>query len=194
MNSDAMGFMDVIDMLREIKRETKLTQIELAEKLGSTQSTVGRWLAGSSEPTGKMRDNIKSLYSVTFNAQLIYKVPLMGFVGAGQAVYPIDSGAHEMVIAPEEARNTTVAVEIRGDSMMPWLEDGWLIYYSQQLPPGEMINRRCVAQLADGRLLVKTVMRGSQPGLWTLTSTNASTINDVAIEWVAPIDWIRPKY
>lgn len=120
-------------------------------------------------------------------------VPLMGYVGAGQAVYPIDDGGSEMVEAPPEASESTVAVRIRGDSMLPAFEDGWLLYYSRHLPPQEMINRRCVVQLADGRILVKTLRRGAVQDVWTLTSTNAADIEDVVVEWAAPIDWIRPR-
>ncbi|MEP9370482.1 XRE family transcriptional regulator [Mesorhizobium sp. KR1-2] len=120
-------------------------------------------------------------------------VPLMGYVGAGQAVYPIDDGGGEMAEAPPEASESTVAVRIKGDSMLPAFEDGWLLYYSRHLPPHEMINRRCVVQLADGRILVKTIRRGAAQDVWTLTSTNAADIEDVVVEWAAPIDWIRPR-
>ncbi len=77
--------------------------------------------------------------------------------------------------------------------MLPHYEDGDIIYYSRNLPPEEMRNRRCVVKLADGRMLVKTLRRGSTDDLWTLTSTNAADIEDVLVEWVAPIDWIKPR-
>lgn len=41
--------------------------------------------------------------------------------------------------------------------------------------------------------MVKTVRRGSQSGLYTLVSLNAPDIEDVALLWAAPIDWIKPR-
>lgn len=186
--------MQISSKLREIRRETGWSQEELALKLGSSQASINRWLSGKADPRGSMRDEIDALYNDVFKEQVIFKVPLIGIVGAGQAVYPINDGANDMVEAPENALDSTVAVEVRGESMLPWLEDGWLIYYSRHLPPEELVNRRAVVQLEDGRLLVKTIQHGSQSGLWSLSSTNAAPITDVAVRWAAPIDWIKPRY
>lgn len=186
--------MNYADKLREITLKLNLTQEDLADRLDSSQSSVNRWLANKGDPGGRAAGKINALFSEILEDTVISSVPLIGIVGAGQAVYAISDGADNMVDAPEDATPDTVAVRVSGDSMMPWLEDNWLIYYSEQLPPDGMVNRRCVAQLADGRLLVKTLLRGSQPGLWTLISTNAAPIEDVALRWVSPIDWIKPQY
>jgi len=119
-------------------------------------------------------------------------VQVVGIVGAGQYIEAIFNGV-DTVEAPPETDETTVAVIVRGDSMLPFLEDGSVIYYSKQLPPGEMVNRRCVVQLTDGRAMVKTLRVGSKPGRWILTSLNAGDLVDVEIEWAAKIDWIKPK-
>ena len=186
--------MTYADKLRKIVSLLDLTQEELADRLDSSQSSVNRWIAGKGDPGGRSAERINALYNEIIDGGVINQVPLIGIVGAGQAVYPINDGANDMVEAPENASKTTVAVKVTGDSMMPWLEDGWLIYYSKQLPPDEMVNRRCIIQLSDERLMVKTLLRGSQAGLWTLISTNAAPIEDVAVRWVAPIDWIKPQY
>lgn len=186
--------MDYADKLREILLKLNLTQEDLANQLDSSQSSINRYLAGKGYPGGRTAGKIDALFSKVVDEPAISSVPLIGIVGAGQAIYPINDGAKEMVDAPEDAKPTTVAVRVSGDNMMPWLEDNWLIYYSEHLPPDEMVNCRCIAQLADGRLLLKTLLRGSQPGLWTLISTNAAPIEDVALHWVSPIDWIKPQY
>lgn len=124
-------------------------------------------------------------------------VPLFGKVGAGQAIYPFDDDSPvDYVDAWSSAAPTnTVAVEVDGESMLPAYESGDLIYYSTHKLPHEMINRRCVAKLADGRLLVKILRRGSDDGLWTLQSINATTadIEDIVVEWVAKIDCVIPR-
>lgn len=120
-------------------------------------------------------------------------VKLAGYIGAGQAVEAIDTGGQEDVEAPASSPMSTVAARVKGESMLPLLRDGWTIYWSRHLPPSEMLNRLAVCQLADGRILVKTIRNGSAPGFYTLTSFNAEDIEDVVVDWAAPIDWIKPR-
>jgi phage repressor protein C with HTH and peptisase S24 domain len=84
-------------------------------------------------------------------------------------------------------------VEVRGSSMFPLYEDGTILYYSKQLNPDSMIGKRCIVRLEDERMLVKNLRRGSERGLFTLASLNAPDIEDVAVQWAAPIDWIKPR-
>ncbi|MGV2073315.1 S24 family peptidase, partial [Agrobacterium vitis] len=93
------------------------------------------------------------------------------------------------------AHQNTVAVEVSGESMYPAYEEGTILFYSKTLPPADMVNRRAVVQLADGRIFVKTVRPGTTPTTWTLTSINAlyPDMIDQVVEWAAPIDWIKPR-
>lgn len=77
--------------------------------------------------------------------------------------------------------------------MLPVFHDTWLIYWSTLRPPSTMVNKLGVFQLADGRIMVKTLRAGSEPGLWTLTSFNAADVVDVILDWGAEIDWIKPR-
>lgn len=120
-------------------------------------------------------------------------VPKVGYVGAGQVVVPFEADESEYVDAPDDAPRGTVAVEVRGESMLPAFNDGDLLFYSKRLPPAEMLNKRAVVQLSDGRLLVKMVRRGKTPGYWNLGSLNSYDLEDQVIEWAAPIDWIKPR-
>lgn len=170
-------------------------QERVAAELGVGQSTVHRWAHGASEPRGQHRDAINALYIRVFSPddEPEKTVKLAGYVGAAQAVYQFDDGVADYVEAPPGANDMTEAVEVRGDSMLPLYETGTLLYYSKQLAPETMIGRRAVVLVADGRVLVKSVRRGSAPGLYTLVSLNAPDIEDVVLEWAAPIDWIKPR-
>lgn len=121
-------------------------------------------------------------------------VPLKGKVGAGAEVEAIDNGDVEIVEAPSRAPLETVAVRVTGDSMFPAYEDGTLLYYSRQMPPDAMINKRCIAELSDGRIFVKVLRQGSEPNTWTLQSLNPhiADIPNQFVRWAAPIDWIKP--
>ena len=61
-------------------------------------------------------------------------VPVVGYVGAGSEVFPIDDHAQgdglELVPHPAGMTNQDmVAARIRGDSMYPMMRDGWLVFY-----------------------------------------------------------------
>ncbi len=169
-------------------------QERLAAELGVSQSTVHRWTIGA-EPRGNFRDAIAALYERLFTEGLPPErtVKLAGYVGAAQTIYQFDEDGAGYVDAPPGASPAMQAVEVRGDSMLPLYQDGSLLYYSRQLPPEMMIGKQCVVRLEDERVLVKTLRRGSQSGLWTLVSLNAPDIEDVAVQWAAPIDWIKPR-
>ncbi|KAB2656294.1 helix-turn-helix domain-containing protein [Brucella tritici] len=185
-----------MDISRKVKAILTLkhwTQTKFGDAVGVSQSTVNRWLKGT-EPEGAHRDRINEIFLSEFPDEGETRtVPLIGRIGAGQAVYPLEDGGYDEVEAPLDAHPDTVAAEVIGDSMFPVFQDRWLIFWSRQLPPAELINKLCVVHLEDGRRLVKTLRVGSEPGLWTLSSFNASDIVDVPVTWAAPIDWIKPR-
>lgn len=182
-------------MVREILNQPGWKQERLAAELGVAQSSVHRWLMGA-EPRGNLRDAIKALHQETMGAGSSDEertVRLAGYVGAGQEVYQFDEDGAGYVDAPPGATSATEAVEVRGESMLPLYEDGTILYYSKQMSPDVMLGRRCIVRLEDERVLVKTLRRGSERGLWTLVSLNAPDIEDVGVQWAAPIDWIKPR-
>jgi len=79
--------------------------------------------------------------------------------------------------------------------MFPAYEEGTILYYSRLLPPSELVNKRAVVQLGDGRIFVKIVRPGADATTWTLTSINGQYADmvDQIVEWAAPIDWIKPR-
>lgn len=185
--------------IRQVRKDAEQTQEQFAARLSVSRGAVGNWELGK----GIKRENLVAIsaeFAVTVDwlATGVAKAPQgqvqkVGYVGAGQAIVPFEADESEWVDAPPEMEPGTVAVEVRGESMLPAYEDGFLLYYSKRLPPAEMLNKRCVVQLANGSMLVKTLRRGTTPGYWNLGSLNAYDIEDQVVEWAAPIDWIKPR-
>lgn len=92
---------------------------------------------------------------------------------------------------PGIAGPDTVAVQVRGDSMLPVYRDGDLIYYDVHQSPEELLGRDVVVELEDGRCMLKQLMAGSQAGFWTLLSHNAAPILDAKIVWAARVKWVQ---
>jgi transcriptional regulator with XRE-family HTH domain len=181
--------------------ETGWSKAELARRADIPYDSVNKYLAGKvDKPRG---DTLAALArALDVPALWLEKgidqesptrlVPLKGYIGAGGHIEALEQGPDE-VDAPADSHPDTVAAEIKGDSQLPVLQDGWIIYWSTQLPASSMINKLAIIQLSDGRIMVKTLRNGSAPGLWTLTSYNAADIVDVPVDWVAKIDWIKPR-
>jgi len=193
------GFWMLSRWLQEALEASGVSQSELSRRLTEAlgrsidRAAVNKMAKGTRAIAG---DELIAIQTITgMEAPSEIQVPLKGRVGAGQQVEAIDNGDIDTVPAPRDSKPGTVAVEVSGTSMFPALEDGYLLYYSKQLPAAEMVNRRAVVQLADGRIFVKIVRPGSTPDVWTLQSVNAlfEDMNDQVVEWAAPIDWIRPR-
>ena len=125
-------------------------------------------------------------------------VPIVGYVGAGQRVFAYDdmTTSDDSISKPPMTSGDLLAVEVRGDSMLPLAEEGWHIVYTAEATVDEaaVVNRVCVVQLdEDGSMLVKRVIRGSKPYHYHLLSMNAPAIEDVRLRWAAVVKAIVPR-
>lgn len=186
--------------IKQVRKEARLTQEQFAARLREvSRGAVGNWERG----LGIKRENLVLIADI-FGTSVDWlstgehrgaegrKVRLMGYVGAAQTVYHFDDQDADWVDAPPGRSEGIEAVEVRGDSMFPLFEDKTILYFSRQMPPDEMLGKRCIVKLADDRVLVKTLRRGDAPGFFTLASLNAPDIENVAVDWAAPIDWVKP--
>lgn len=99
------------------------------------------------------------------------------------------SAVQSSAISPN-ATPSTIALRVQGDSMLPHMKSGWVLYYSRhEQNPDDLIGQICVCALESGERMVKELQRGSKPGHYTLGSWNASPIEDVRLEWVAKVDF-----
>jgi transcriptional regulator with XRE-family HTH domain len=182
------------------------TQTEFGFLLGTTQATVARWEKGSAPKHEALTQlarlagvTIEDFLSAPMRSQDSNEIQIVGYVGAGAAIYPFDDMAHGdgfgTVERPPFVKGKAVSVEVRGDSLVPVAEDGWKLIYTgaQTILEDEVLNRLCVVHLVDGRTLVKRVIRGSEPQRYHLVSTNAPMIENAEVEWAAPVKAIIPS-
>jgi phage repressor protein C with HTH and peptisase S24 domain len=178
-----------VDAVRDIERsangDPKAVSLHMMLKLAPVLETSVAWLL-----EGKGPEDAKQAETGL--------VPVVGYVGAGRMghFYATDGGpVEDPVPDPLHGRYTLEAVRVRGDSMLPDIEDGSLIYYeaSRQLPTEEVLARKgaVICGLEDGKILVKRVVRGSQPGTFHLLSTNEEPLFDQRLAWACLIRFIE---
>ena len=129
---------------------------------------------------------------------------LIGSVGAGEVIAPFgDDSTFEAIDAPPGFPAGDVScVVVRGTSMVPAYRDGDLLFYQ---PAGGVdlaacLGHDCVLQLVPpeegftlGRMLIKTLRRGTAPGLFDLHSYNPAIdpMDDQPVAWAAPVRWVK---
>jgi phage repressor protein C with HTH and peptisase S24 domain len=119
-------------------------------------------------------------------------VPIVGRVGAdneGASFFASGQASPDFVPIPPGGSSRTVALDVVGHSMRPFVEDGGMLYFEDQKTPPtpDMRGHIVVVETEDGRVLVKRLARGSREGLWDLESLNGPTLSDVRLNWAAYI-------
>lgn len=178
--------------VEEARKSVGWTQTRLGEETGLSQVKLSNIKRGIRDLSA---DEARSISAATG-----FPLPeegeemnVLGYVGAGAEVFPIDDGdpMHKVVLPLPKG---SVGAIIRGDSMFPIFEDGDLVAYSgETVEPESALGTTCIVQVADGRMLIKTVRRGSEPGLYTLTSANAPDIEDVELDWAREFIMRMPR-
>ncbi len=131
------------------------------------------------------------------------ELPLWGYAGAGEIVHPFegdDPPPLELVEAPPGLKNGA-AVIVRGDSMLPRMQDGDVLFFElRESPPERFLNEECVLRLATagnapGPILVKRLTRGTRRNRFHLVSVNPAVpvMEDQPVAWAAAIQWIRRR-
>lgn len=126
------------------------------------------------------------------------RVPIAGNIGAGGVVVFEDIGEtidpDHSVLRPPGISGPLIALEVKGDSMLPKYKDGDILYIQRThdgvLP--DYIGEDCAVRLTTGETFVKQLTHGSRPGAFTLRSLNAADMVDVEVEWATPIVFIMP--
>lgn len=183
-----------VDWIRRgLEREGR-TQVGLAAALGVAHPQVTMLLQGKRRLKADEIDRVAAYLGSP--PPIGDPVPIVGYVRAGSeaVLYNEGQGPFDEAPMPPGGGPKTVAVRVQGESMSGRIENGDLVYYDDRHdPPTEaMLNKLCIVGLPDGRVLVKRLLRGSQPGLYHLLSMFGEPVTDTPVDWAARVIWIQP--
>jgi len=124
--------------LKEARKKLKLTQKELAEKIGVTRPAVTQWENDLYEPDNKTIALLAKILNVSTdylhgisnnNIIPLKRVPLIGYASCGVPTeYNYDTIDEFVPVANEIYIDGMYAVTAQGDSMSPKIEDGDILY------------------------------------------------------------------
>lgn len=190
-------------------------QADLARLINKTPAVVTNLFNGDRKLDAQEARRIAAWLGVEMSAVMgthadLSRVPLIGTVGAGGYVFPVD----DLPLIPrsvEEAERDyincefvdappgnypdgLVALRVSGDSQMPFMAPGTIVYYSLRFlggAPDECLGKMCVVQTRDGATMLKIVRRGLTHGRFDLMSYNLGCIEDVELAWCAQVVFIK---
>jgi SOS-response transcriptional repressor LexA len=183
--------------IHELRVAQGLTLPALARLARTNHQTVQRLEVGRMQLTDKWKTRLAPHLGVKpwqlsrdFHDDEVV-VPVVGYIGAGEAIFYFDDQAALDYVAPPgepEARGTS-AVRVEGRSMLPRYYEGDLLFFKKTAAgvPLDCIGRDCVIRTKDGRALVKRLYRGSAPGKYRLRSVNGEDMDDVELDWATRV-------
>lgn len=197
-----MNFGDTKSMRIRLKPALKrrgMNQADLANALNISAGYVSDISTGKKLPSIELLGQILQVLDADISeiVQSLPPVAVPGRAGAGDEVFLTDDyakgeGIYKVERPPQLPARGIVAVETQGASMEPAFFDGDLLFYSRCTNDGvplEAIGRRVVAETVDGRVWVKQLKTGTEPGLFHLVSLNQTGPNmlNTRVKWAAPI-------
>lgn len=189
--------MDMRRLVQAILDARGWNQAELGERLGVTQVTVSRWLAGA-DPRGQRRDQLRDLAMesgiiVERSTSESHSVRVMGHIGAGAHIEPDyehvpPDGLYEIEL-PFVTEEDMIGFQVEGQAMRPFYDDGDVVVVREQPRQSvtKLVGEEAAVCTTDGKRYIKHIVPGSKPGLFTLVSANADPIIDVGLRWASEI-------
>ncbi len=189
--------------IREWRVLREMSHEKLAEAVGTSRGQIYQLETGQRRLTeewmNRLAKPLRCEPSDLMSTSAPRMVQLVGYVGAGAQIFPYDDnmrggGIEEVDCPPSVEPSETVALRVVGESMMPFMPNGTIVYYTMRHEGGcdDYLNKLCVVQISEGATLLKILKKGYSKGLYNLMSYNADMIEDVKLEWCARIIFIKP--
>lgn len=190
--------------LKQARQNAGYTTQEAAERLGYDISVLRAHERGEAQGTGRgynvdQAEDYARAYRVPpewllygRNAPRWTRVKVVSHVGAGAEVIPLDEPFDE-IEPPPGASAEAFALIVRGESMAPAMGPGDILVCEWREDPSRFLGKTVVADLEDGRRLVKKLARGPTPRTFTLVGHDASMIEGVRLTRIAEILWHKPN-
>ncbi len=176
----------------------------LSLKAGLSESAVRDTLNRGTEPTVETFCAIASAAGVSpgwllhGDERFRIEIPLVGIASGGEGWTPFaeqSTSRPRDTVEFELGDHDVIAIEVRGDSMSPVYRDRDRLFCQRRAAnfAHNLIGQDCVLRTASGENYVKILAKGSRHGRFNLRSYNPvfKDIEDVALEWAAPIVWIK---
>lgn len=172
--------------LKRLMDDRELSNVELSEIIGVSESTVGKWLLEKSIPRMGAIEKLANYFHINksdlledrSNAKEIKldiqprKIPILGKIAAGTPILAVEN--HEDYFDTSEFINADFALEIQGDSMIgSRIYDGDIVFLKKQ---SYIENGQIGAFLIDGEATLKIFNKQADTVMLLSSNPNYSPI------------------
>lgn len=172
--------------LKRLMEDRGLSNVELSEIIGVSESTVGKWLLEKSIPRMGAIEKLASYFHINksdlledrSNAKEVKldiqprKIPILGKIAAGTPILAVEN--HEDYFDTSEFINADFALQIQGDSMIgSRIYDGDIVFLRKQ---SYIENGQIGAFLIDGEATLKIFNKQNNTVMLLSSNPNYSPI------------------
>lgn len=191
------------EWFKEKLRHVKISQRQLAKKMGLDPASVSYMLSGKRSMSMNEAQSLAGHLLVPVTEVMrqagidvlddVRKVPIAGYIGKEGSVTLLPNGTHDTVVAPADCPANTFALQMR---VVNSYRDGWLYFVTGvQQPPQGQLDKMCVVALKDGGLIITVIKRGYKRELYNLVlmhESEARVLENKEVAWAARVLWIQP--
>ena len=134
--------MMVGDIIKKLRKERKMTQAQLAKRLGLAPTAVSAWVRNDNRPLMDKLTTIADIFGVpiqTFfegddfkSSSTLPRVPLIGTICAGDGLLAQENIEEYIYYPFPHKRVPDFALRVKGDSMVgAGIEDGDIVYFKK---------------------------------------------------------------
>lgn len=185
--------------LKEARMSARLSQLELGQRIGVTQSAIAHYERDKNEPDFTtivalckvLKIETSWLFSDTDEQER--KITIMGELHDNGFVLPPTD--FKTVTMPPTGLNANLFEAIMvSTNNMPDYRFGDVIYVEKKsvslIDLSEM-GLECLIELNDGRVLIRRIAPTPHKTKWTLLSPTQEPISEVEIRLAKPVSWVQ---
>lgn len=182
--------------IRQIRESRGMSQRELADAIGLHKTNMNRIETGKASPSITRMEQIAAALEVTVSdlvgeSASPNEVAVVGYIGAGAEILPefeqVPPEGLYSVTLPFAMPDEMIALEVKGDSMLPRYDDGdvVVVYREQRRALESFFGTEAAVRTTDGKRYLKQILKGAR-GV-NLFSWNAKPIENVSLDWIGEI-------
>lgn len=153
---------DIGQNIRLLRGQAGLTQIELADKIGMSQSQIQKLETGDRSLKIETLEKIAAALCTDLS-ELIFKahpfpyrhVPIRGIVNAGEPMITFDDLTDYETVAFDTERGDFFALKVQGHSMDKVAPDGSTIIVDPRENDPQALHKQPIVALQDGEVIFK---------------------------------------
>lgn len=187
------------ERIKECRMNARISQGELARRISVSQSAVAHWERGKNQPNLEQLAVLAAALEIpkdwlAFGVDMSGKVEVVAEIIRGECVWLAKNHSRFVGSPQAEDGSALSAVEIMDDALYPQYKRGDVLFMSQTAMPAinaAKANVECFIELDDGQLVVCRLNPTNDSAKWNLISFQSRPMNNVAIRYAKPIQWVK---